>query len=90
MKKHLKSIGIAVLSTLTIITIFFAVKASNEGSNLLQLEKQADELTQQNRELKDKIVNVSSLSQVSKMASSLGLDKPEKFVYISRQGIALR
>jgi cell division protein FtsL len=86
----MKNIIILILGILFVITVFFGVKASSEGMTLVALNEKAQELQQQNQELKDQIVSSTSLSQVAKQSDSLGLIKPEKYVYLTQQGIALR
>ena len=72
------------------MTILAGVKATNQSSKLLLLEKKAAELEEENRELKDKIITKTSLTQINNKAKDLGLDKPEKFIYMTNSGIALR
>lgn len=86
----MKNIIILILGILFVTTIFFGVKASSQGMALVTLNEKAQELTQQNHDLKDQIVSSTSLSQVAKQSDSLGLIKPEKYVYMTQQGIALR
>lgn len=86
----MKKIIIPILTILLISTILVAVKATNEGSKLLTLEKRAAELEEENKELKNQIISKTSLTEIGKNADKLGLGKPEKFIYLTNSGIALR
>ena len=79
-----------VISILLVVTIFFAIGASAKGANLAKLEDESAKLTAENQELQDQIVAKSSLSQIEKQAVALGMGKPEKYIYINGNGIALR
>jgi hypothetical protein len=85
-----KNITILFLGGLIVLTVFFAIKASSQGANLVDLEEESSRLVQENQELKDKIVKSTSLSQIAKQAENMGMVKPENYVYMSNQGIALR
>ncbi len=86
----LQKIIIPILAILLVVTIVTAIKASSEGNTLVFLENKAADLEVQNRELKDKIVSSSSLTKIGENATSLGMSQPEKFIYMTREGLALR
>ena len=86
----ISKVMIIVLGTLLVMTIFAAAKASAEGMTLISLETKHGELSEQNQELKRQLVTSASLSQVSKKADEIGMIKPEKFIYLTGSGIALR
>ncbi len=86
----IQKIILPIIGVLLIATIITGVKASSRGLELLSLEQKGANLRQENQELKDKIVSSSSLTKIEKDAEKLGMKKPEKFVYMTNSGIALR
>src|SRR5258708_33116673 len=86
----MKNIIIVTLGVLLIATVFFAIEASAQGAILVSLENKAADLQSQNQELSDNLVAATSLSQINKEATNMGMARPEKFVYLTQQGIALR
>ncbi len=79
-----------IVFILFVATVFFAIKSSSQGANLVVLENKAVELEAQNQEIKDKIVASTSLTKIEKNADGLGMVKPEKFMYLKHDGVALR
>lgn len=79
-----------IVFVLFVATVFFAIKSSSQGANLVVLENKAVELEAQNQEIKDKIVASTSLTKIEKNANDLGMVKPEKFIYLKHDGVALR
>ncbi len=79
-----------IVFVLFVATVFFAIKSSSQGANLVVLENKAVELEAQNQEIKDKIVASTSLTKIEKNADDLGMVKPEKFIYLKHDGVALR
>jgi cell division protein FtsL len=88
-KKLQKIIGV-VLTCLTVLTVYFAIRASSSGQKLITLEDKALKLQQENQELNSQILDSTSLSQVGKLATAMGMDKPQKFVYMNGTGVAMR
>ncbi len=88
--KKLQLILVSMLTCLIVATIFLATKASAEGSRLIALENESSHLLEANHELNDKIISSTSLTEVSKEASISSMIKPENFLYITGNGIAMR
>jgi cell division protein FtsL len=79
-----------VLLILLTAAILVGIKATDESNKLASLENKKSQLEQTNRDLKDKIIQSASLTQIGNSAKMIGLDRPEKFVYLTNDGIALR
>jgi cell division protein FtsL len=90
MKSKHTNLFVIILAILMVVTIFTAIKASGKGTDLVALEREASILREKNQELKDSIVTYSSLSEVKKIAEVNGMIHPERFVYMTNQGIAMR
>ncbi len=88
--KKISILIFGIFLPLIIATVFFAIKASMEGSMLLSLEKESETLAAQNRQLQADIVNSTSLTKVSETAKSFGMSEPEKYIYMNQHGIAFR
>ena len=88
--KKILTIISGMVTCLVVLTIFLATKASSQGMKLISLENEAMQLTEKNQELNDKIISTSSLMAVAKEASLSGMIKPENFLYITGNGIAMR
>jgi hypothetical protein len=69
----------------TVVTVFFAVEQAARGSEIALLEREETVLINQNRELTERLVQISSLNGVEKKAEELGFVKPVKVVYISEK-----
>ncbi len=89
-KKRLSLIAGIVLTSLVIVTVFFAVKATVLGQKLVALENKAAELTEANQELGTQIVTSTSLSQIGRDAKNMGMANPTHFIYMTHDGVALR
>ncbi len=89
-KKKVPIIVSLILFGLIVATVFFAIKSGTQGSSLIALENKVAQLTASNQELKSEIIGATSLSTVAKAASDLKMEKPEKFVYLTHEGVALR
>lgn len=81
---------VAILGILIFAAVVFGVEAASQGSKLAALEEKEADLMTQNQELKDNLALYSSYSEVGKQAERLGMTKPEKFVYLMSEGVALR
>jgi len=88
--KKIQFIVCGVVTLLLIATVGTAVAASAEGARLIELENKAADLSEQNKELNDEIVNSSSLMQIGKVAAASGLTQPDHFVYMNGTGVAMR
>lgn len=64
-------------------TVFFAIESATTGSEIVSLEREGAILSQENRELSDRIIKASSLSAVQTKAAEFNFAKPEKIVYLS-------
>ena len=72
-----------------VLTIYLTIQTVTSGAKLAHLEKQEQELTQENSQLNDELVKSSSLTAVSETAEELGFAKPEKIIYATQDdGVA--
>ncbi len=69
----------------SVITVFFAVEQATRGSEIALLEKEEIALNNQNKELTERLIQVSSLNGAEKKAAELGFVKPVNLVYISEK-----
>jgi hypothetical protein len=69
----------------TVITVFFAVEQATKGSEIAILEKEETTLSNQNKELTERLVQLSSLNGIEKKAEGIGFVKPSKLMYISEK-----
>lgn len=75
----------AVLAILVIGTVFLTVEATASGASLVNLERQQQQLIQENVDLKNQIVGVTSLSQIKENAQDLGFLKATNIIYITEE-----
>lgn len=66
-------------------TIFLAIESSSQGAQLIALERDAQLLEAENRQIEAQIVSQSSLAKVAGMIEELKMVKPEKIVYLNRE-----
>ena len=78
----LSNLMVIVVALLFVATIITAIKSATAGSLLVNLENQANQIEEQNVEIKNQIVLSTSLSQISKQVDSMNMIRPEKFVYL--------
>jgi hypothetical protein len=74
-------IGAIFLAT----TVFFTIQTATAGATLAKLEQDEKQLREQNRDLKSKLIDSSSLVDLSKKAEQLGFKKPEMVHYLSAE-----
>lgn len=79
-----------ILGALIVAAVFFGVKAASLGGQLAKLEAKENDIALANQEIKKNLALYSSYTEVSKQAEKLGMEKPEKFVYLTSEGVALR
>ena len=82
-KKNLSSsISITIpLVVLLIIEVYFAILFSSKGTLIAQLEQENNALLEENEKLTNSLVTNTSLAKVSQTAETMGLTKPENFLY---------
>lgn len=78
------TISLIVFGVLLAVQIFFTIQASSMGAELSVLEHQSMELTRKNQELKQALVNKSSLSQVQEKAEEIGYIKPSNVLFVKQ------
>lgn len=88
--KRIKILVWGTISFLLVAAVFFAMKSSAQGVKLITLETKATTLESENQEIQSEIISDTSLSLIGKEAKTLGLDVPQKYVYLNRDGVALR
>lgn len=81
---------VGVIGVLIVAAVIFGVRAASLGTKLATLEEKERSLVQENQEIKKNLALYSSYTEVAKSAEKLGMEKPEKFVYLTSEGVALR
>lgn len=81
---------IIVLGVLLAATIIVSLKAGSKGDKLVLLENEQNTLQDENQDLKDNLVAVSSLTRIEKIASDSGMITPDSFLYVSSNSVAMR
>lgn len=71
--------------------VFVTIQSVATTAEMAKIQKDEDNLTQQNSLLSEELVRLSSLNGVSSKAQELGFVKPEKVVYINKEvGVAAK
>ncbi len=65
-------------------SVYLAIISSSRGAKLLALERKRLELDEIKTRLTDELVARTSLNEVSEIADSLGLQKPENIFYLNQ------
>lgn len=73
-------IGILIFSVV-VLTVYLAIESSSKGAILADLERQKNELIEENNRIKSEFMYSSSLMTLQETAESLGYKKPEKIIY---------
>ena len=63
--------------------VYLTVETATSGAVLAGLETKEASLLQENSDLKDAVVNASSLNGIEKKSLELGFVKPSKILYIN-------
>lgn len=80
-----KTLFVGLLTLLFLVGIVFStIQSAAFGANLVDYEKQARMISEENEELSKKIINSLSLSEIGKSAEELGFIKPDKILYLSK------
>lgn len=74
-----------VLAILVIGTVFLTVEATASGASLVNIERQQQKLIQENVDLKNQIVGITSLSQIKENAENLGFHKATNIIYVTEE-----
>ena len=65
-----------------LLQLFYANNTVGTGQQMIQTEKKIQDLSQDNRILREQIAQNSSLFTLSQTSESLGLKKPESLLYL--------
>lgn len=76
-------LGLGVIFLIT--TVFFTIEISTLGAKLNSLQREEARLVNENKRLKDTLVNTTSLTSVEDVAEDLGFGKPDTVLYISEE-----
>lgn len=84
MKKiKLTNLLVIAIVAMVVLNVFVSIKLSSVGSVLLGFEKSMAQVNQENRYVREKIVEYTSVSNLSSRVGELGLVKPENIIYLS-------
>ena len=70
------------LILLVVVNVFFTIDGASSGAELVKIENQKKAIASNNQAYSDKIINKSSLQEVSAKAYELGFAKPQDIVYV--------
>lgn len=73
------------LIVLLVANVFVAVDSSVRGARLMAIEKQINEIEEQNKRLTDVLISHTSLSEVIQSSQDLGFNQPEETLYLTTQ-----
>ena len=73
----------AILAVLVLVTVIVTIETSASGAQLAYLENEETMLTQENTELKAKIIQSTSLNKIGEVAKGKDLKKATKIIYIT-------
>ena len=76
-----------LLCVFVVAGVFMIIEASTKGTKLVQLEKDFEALTLENKSLNQRLVSETSLVDLSKSTESLGFTKPSQILYISKEDV---
>ncbi len=74
----------SALILLCAITIFLTIEMVTSGAETAKLEREESILSQENRDLSEKVVKGTSLGSIEEKANELGFAKPEEVIYIGQ------
>ncbi|MDP3888760.1 MAG: hypothetical protein Q8Q24_01815 [bacterium] len=66
--------------TLALAKVLLTAKLATSGTDLAKIEVQTQQITGENRQLKEEIVSLSSLNRIASEAAKLGFNKTGKVV----------
>ncbi len=73
-----------LISLCFIVQIFFTIETSANGAQIANLEEEQERLSKENRELEEKLVTSTSLSDLEKRAEDLGFSNDARFYYLKK------
>lgn len=71
-----------------VFTVYLGIETAGYGARLTQLEKKAHELEVHNKDLSQKMISSTSLTDLTKKSSELGFVKPTNIVYVGVPSVA--
>ena len=80
---NMKTVIVVVIGMFIALQVAFTIQTSTYGATLADLESEADELTKNIRQLNDKLVSSTSLTDVRNNSDILGFNTPENTLYLS-------
>lgn len=66
-------------------TVFVTIEVATSGAKLAKLEKEKISLARENEEIKEKLINGSSLTKLGDKAKEMGFDKPLGIIYVTEK-----
>lgn len=76
-----------IVSVFVVAGVFMMIDASTKGTKLVQLEKELEKLTLENKSLNQLLVSSTSLGDLSEKTEELGFTKPSTTLYISQEEV---
>jgi hypothetical protein len=65
------------------IAVFHAVESATQGAKLIALEEKVSKLNKENKDISDKLIQETSLSETQDKVEELGYTKPAQIIYIT-------
>lgn len=68
---------------LLVASVFITIGLVTSGSKLAKLERERATLSKENEDIKRRLVNDSSLTELSEKADDLGFKRPQEIIYVT-------
>lgn len=81
------AVSFIAIITIGILSFFYLYEQNNistKGYTIRELEKQVDEIKEQNRKLELEVAKVRSIEEIEKSAGKLNMVKIQKFTFVER------
>jgi hypothetical protein len=72
-----------VVGVFVVLQVFLAVHSASTGAELAHFEKEASQLSNQNRTLSDELIRSSSLLKTGESSEDLGYFAPQNTLYLT-------
>lgn len=84
-RNYTKIYFIVIIFTIILTNVVFAVSGVGMGDNLVDIENKEAVLSEDIGNLKEEVVNTTSLTKMEERTQELGFEKPASIVYLKRE-----
>jgi cell division protein FtsL len=74
-----------LFAMLVVTSVFVSISSASKGSELMEIEREMQDMSARNQQLKMEMISGTSLKYIAERADELGMVRPEKIMYLNQE-----